>query len=71
MEAIDIIRNISDEATKKLVDVFLRSTYFMFQNQFHEQIEVITMGSPLSLFIVNLYMEEFEKRSIDSSLLNP
>ena len=71
MEAIDIIRNISDEATKKLVDVFLRSTYFMFQNQFHEQIEGITMGSPLSLFISNLYMEEFEKRAIEYSLLNP
>ena len=71
MEAIDIIRNINDEATKKLVDVFLRSTYFMFQNQFHEHIEGIAMGYPLSPFIANLYMEEFEKRAIEYSLLNP
>ena len=37
----------------------LHNTYFSFQNKFYEQVEGVSMGSPVSPKIANLYMEHF------------
>ena len=42
----------------------LRSTYFVFQGQYYEQVEVAAMGSPLSPIVGNIYMEHFETKAL-------
>ena len=42
----------------------LRSTYFVFQGKYYEQLEGAAMGSPLSPIIANFYMEEFETKAL-------
>ena len=40
-----------------LLEFCLMNTYFSFQDQFYEQVEGATMGSPVSPIVANLYME--------------
>lgn len=54
-----------------LTELCLRSTYFQFQNQFYEQVDGAAMGSPLSPIVVNLYMENFEQRALETYSLTP
>ena len=70
-DAIETIKELTNEETAKLVEVCLRSTYFTFREEFYEQIEGVAMGSPLSPIVANLYMESFERRALDLSPLNP
>ena len=58
-EAIAIIRDLTNDDVAKLVEVCLKSTFFTFQQIFHEQIESVAMGSPISLIVANVYMEIF------------
>ena len=50
-----------------LLEFCLRSTYFTFQDRLYEQQEGAAMGSPISPIVANLFMEDFEKRAIESS----
>ena len=50
-----------------LLEFCLRRTYFTFQNQYDEQVEGAAMGSPISLIVANLYVENFETRAISTS----
>ena len=59
-DAIETIRSLTNDDTAKLVEVCLRSTFFAFHKVFYEQVEGVTMGSPLSPIIANLYMESFD-----------
>ena len=43
----------------ELLGFSLHNTYFSFQNKFCEQIEGAAMGSPVSLIVANLFMEDF------------
>ena len=38
--------------------------YISFQDQFYEQVEGVTMGSPVSLIVANLYMEFLEQKAL-------
>ena len=56
--------------TKHIMDLLefcLRSTYFTFRGKFYEQVEGAAMGSPISPIVANLFMENFEKRALQSS----
>ena len=55
----------------RLTELCLRSTYFMFDSTFFEQVEGAAMGSPLSPVVANLFMEAFEKRALESAVLRP
>ena len=55
----------------QLTELRLRSTYFQFQEEFFEQMKGAAMGSPLSPIVANLFMEEFEKRALESAPLRP
>ena len=50
-----------------LLEYCLRSTYFVFQGEYYEQLEGAAMGSALSPIIANMYMEEFEIRALSTS----
>ena len=50
-----------------LLGFCLNNTYFSFQNEFYEQVEVAVMGSPVSPIAANLYMEHFEREALHSS----
>jgi hypothetical protein len=70
-DAIKVISEITDEDTTKLIKIYSKLTYFSFWGCLYEQIEGMVMGSPLSLVVANLYMENFEKTTIDSYPMKP
>ena len=47
-----------------LLEFCLKNTYFSFQGQFFEQVKGVTMGSPVSPIVANLYMEHFEQKTL-------
>ena len=56
---------LSAEQVTLLLSICLRTTYFVYQNQFYEQMEGAAMGSPVSPdvpspvspVVANIYME--------------
>lgn len=50
----------------KLFQTCLTESYFLWNDDFDEQKEVTAIGSPLSPFIANFFMEIFEQKTIDS-----
>ena len=42
----------------------LKNMYFLFQDQFYEQVEGVAMGSPV--IVANLYMDYFEKKALST-----
>ena len=46
--------------------ICLQVTYLKFRNKFFRQIHGTAMGSPVSVVMTNLVMEDVEKRAIDS-----
>ena len=54
-----------------LLEFCLRSTYFIYQGKYYDQVEGAAMGSPISPIVANLYMENFELRSLNTSLNPP
>ena len=69
--AIRVIKEITSEEIAKLVEIYLKSTYFSFQGEIYEQVDGVAMGSSLSPIVANLYLEYLEKKAIYSSTLKP
>ena len=59
--------NMSIKHIIKLLEFCLRSTYFVFQGQYYEQVEGAAMGSPLSPIVANIYMEHFETKTLETA----
>ena len=66
-EAVEVIRSklrededlaertpLSLDRIAELLDFCLRSTYFSYRGEFHEQREGAAMGSPVSVVVANL-----------------
>lgn len=70
-EAIDVINSIADPNTYFLVKICLTSTFFSFEGELYEQTYSVTMGSPLSPIVANLFMENFESKALSSALYQP
>ena len=51
----------------KLLELCLRSTYFVFQGQHYEQVQGAAMGPPLSPIVANIYMEHFETKALETA----
>ena len=50
-----------------LLEFCLKSTSFVFQGQYYQQMEGAAMGSPLSPIVANIFMEKFEKEALDTA----
>ena len=70
-EAVQVVKEVADPQTAKLFKICLRSTFFTFQGEIFEQTSGVTMGSPLSPIVANLFMEKFERKALDSYALKP
>ena len=77
---LDIIRELLEQDTTlrdmtvllvqniiELLGFCLHNTYFSFQSKIYEQVEGVAMGSPVSTIVANLYMENFEKKVLNST----
>ena len=49
-----------------LLEFCLSHTYFLFQGKYYEQVQGVAMGSPISLLIANIFMDEFEVQALSS-----
>ena len=49
-----------------LLEFCLTHTYFLFQGKYYQQAQGAAMGSPISLLIANILMEEFEVKALQS-----
>ena len=50
-----------------LLEFCLKNTYFLFHGRFYEQVQGVTMGSPINPIVANLYMEDFKIRATITS----
>ena len=49
-----------------LLEFCLRSTCFVFQGKYYEQVEGVAMGSPLSAIVANIFMKDFETKALET-----
>jgi hypothetical protein len=83
-EALQVIRNnlhngdtltersvLEVEAIMELVEVCLRTTYFQVDDGFFQQKDSMAMGSSLSPIVSSIYLEHFEKTSLESAQHKP
>ncbi|XP_055858904.1 uncharacterized protein LOC129921196 [Episyrphus balteatus] len=54
-----------------LLDFCLSSGYFCFNGQFYLQKDGVAMGLPLAPLIVDIWMENFKKKALNSSIEKP
>ena len=47
--------------------ICLKNTFFQYKGRYNEQTEGAAMGSPISLIVANLFMEDFEAQAIMTS----
>jgi len=70
-EAIEVIYRFTDPDTSKLVEICLTSTFFCFEGEFYEQTCGVAMCSPLFPIVANLFMENFESKTLASTQFRP
>ena len=61
------ITDLTADQVLQLLVFCVRTTYFVFREQFYLQCGGCTMGSPVSPVIANLYREHFEKAALSTS----
>ena len=66
-ETLEDRTQLTAEQVTLLLGICLRTTYFVYQNQFYEQTEGAAMGSPVSPVVANIYMEYVEEAAIATS----
>ena len=59
--------NMTVEHVTSLLKFVLETTYFVFKGVYYKQIHGAVMGSPVSPIVCNLFMEDLERRAIDTA----
>ncbi len=83
-EALDIVKdrletdhsihdrtNLSITSLIDLLNMCLKSTYFLYNNKFYQQSQGAAMGSPLSPIIANIFMEFLEDIALQTANIKP
>ncbi|XP_030758536.1 uncharacterized protein LOC115884178 [Sitophilus oryzae] len=68
---MDLIKESFPPDIAELFRVCLTGSYFSWNSNYYEQTEGVTMGSPISPIIANFFMERFEEKALESSVLKP
>ena len=58
--------NLSENEFKKMMTLAVDDTYFIFNEQYCEQIDGLAMGSPLSATLANIFLCHHEKNWIEN-----
>ena len=58
--------NLSENEFKKMMNLAVNDSYFIFNSQYYEQIDGLAMGSPLSATLANIFLCHFEKEWIEN-----
>ncbi len=77
-EAVDVVREVlTTDITWKdrtqlnanqvcdLLELYLNTTYFVYNSKFYKQCHGCAMGSPVSPIVVNLFMERFKRFALN------
>ncbi|KAG8238555.1 hypothetical protein J437_LFUL017137 [Ladona fulva] len=70
-DSLGIVNKLTERGLPKdylLIEFCLRTSYYLWDGHFYEKNVGASMGSPLSPVIANLYIEEFEKKALESVL---
>ncbi|XP_030746552.1 uncharacterized protein LOC115875272 [Sitophilus oryzae] len=70
-ESMDLIKESFPPDIAELFRVCLTGSYFLWNGNYYEQTEGVAMGSPISPIIANFFMERFEEKALESSVLKP
>ncbi|XP_019635228.1 PREDICTED: uncharacterized protein LOC109478212 [Branchiostoma belcheri] len=62
---------LTPEEFGDLLLLVVSTTYFQYNNMIYEQTYGMAMGSPLSPVLANLFMEEFERKALDTAPHRP
>ena len=62
---------LSVQSIITLLDLYLNATYFSFRGEIYQQIYGTAMGSPVSVVVANLVMEDVEERALSSCVVPP
>lgn len=63
--------NLTPKDITTLLGLCLRCTYFVFQGEYYIQIHGAAMGSPVSPIVCNIYMEDVERKAIETAAPPP
>lgn len=69
-QTIEVINHIRYPYTV-MVDICLTFNFFSFEGKLYEQMCSVTMGSPLSPVVANMFMEDFKSKDLSSSQYKP
>jgi len=70
-ETIEIIldkthdKSVTRKDLKKLLEICVKQSHFQFNGKFYEQIDGVSMGSPLGPLFANIFMDDFENKHMN------
>ena len=59
-EVVEVIINSVDEETTNMVKTYLKSTYFIFHCDIHEETCGVAIDYLISLMVANVHMDHFK-----------
>lgn len=57
-------QGFSKKELRRLLEICTQESHFQFESEFYEQIDGVSMGSPLGPLFANLFMCDFEKKHL-------
>ena len=67
-ESIEERTALSVDQVSHLLDLCLRTTYFVYKGEYYQEKDGAAMGSPVSPVVANIYMEMFEGLALKTKL---
>ena len=56
---------IEQRRIKKLLIICTQESHFQFNNEFFDQVDGVSMGSPLGPLFANIFMADFENKQME------
>ena len=64
----DKVHNLQKEDLRKLLLTAAKENHFLFNDQYYDQVDGVSMGSPLGPVLANIFMCHFETNAINNYL---